>query len=123
MNNRKAYATTILCGLLAVYGCGSKQAAAPAAAAPKHTYTQKGSVSEMSIWPEETNFPEGPGKAEFVSYCGICHSLKYITAQPAFPRKTWEAEVHKMIEKYSAPVDSTKAAVIVDYLMAINGRP
>jgi len=110
--------------MLAAYGCREQQPAPPkvVATASKHTYTEKGSVREMTIQPEEMEFPEHDGKTEFVSYCGICHSLKYITAQPAFPRKTWEAEVHKMIEKYGAPVDSIKSRKIVDYLVAINGR-
>ncbi len=111
--------------LLLAISCNNKAENAPALpttpTAPKHTFAQKGSVREMTIWPETPEFPEHSGKAEFVSYCGICHSLKYITAQPAFPRKTWEAEVHKMVEKYGAPVDSINSRKIVDYLMMING--
>jgi hypothetical protein len=125
MKKTTAYLLAILCStLLAAYGCRqpSKPIAPPVSTAPQHTFSQNGSVREMNIWPENMEFPEREGKAEFVSYCGICHSLKYITAQPAFSRTTWEAEVHKMTEKYGAPIDSAISHKIVDYLVAINGE-
>lgn len=127
----RTYLLIALCSLLALAeACtrNAKQAEAsaippaPAKTSPQHTFSQKGSVREMTIWPEEVSFPEGPGKTEFVSYCGICHSLRYITEQPDFPRKTWEAEVHKMIEKYSAPIDSLTGVKITDYIMTVRGK-
>ncbi len=75
----------------------------------------------MKISPEVTEFPDHEGKAEFVSYCAMCHSLRYITAQPDFPRKTWEAELTKMVVKYKAPIDSITGKKIVDYLVTIKG--
>lgn len=90
--------------------------------APQHTYSQCGTVQEMVIQPEEMKFPDGDGKAEFVSYCAICHSLRYIVTQPNFSRATWTAEVHKMTEKYGAPIDSATSSKIVDYLVAIKGE-
>ncbi len=125
MAHRKTFGLLILFSIVAAgYGCGTKEPAAPPPlpAAPRHTITQNGSVTEMTIVPEDVALPDGPGKNEFQSYCGICHSLKYITAQPRFPRATWEAEVHKMVEKYGAPVDTNVAKVIVDYLMVLNGK-
>ena len=41
--------------------------------------------------------------------------------QPALPKATWEAEVHKMINTYKAPVDTADIAPIVDYLVQIKG--
>ncbi|MBE2290404.1 MAG: hypothetical protein IAE95_12670 [Chitinophagaceae bacterium] len=126
MARRKTYSLLILCSIVAAgYGCGTKEPVSPAqptASVPKHRFVQKGSVTEMTIVPEDVALPEAPGKNEFQSYCGICHSLKYITAQPRFPRATWEAEVHKMVEKYGAPVDTNVSKVIVDYLMVLNGK-
>jgi hypothetical protein len=126
MAHRRTYSLLIMCSIVAAgYGCGSKEPpvqAQPKASAPEHSFVQNGSVREMTIVPEDIALPDGPGKKEFESYCGICHSLKYITAQPRFPRATWEAEVHKMVEKYGAPVDSNVAKVIVDYLMVLNGK-
>ena len=90
---------------------------------PENTFSIKGSVREMNIYPAETPpFPEHEGKAEFVSYCGICHTLKYISMQPNFPPKTWEAEVNKMVAKYHAPIDSVNSKKIVAYLVAIKSN-
>ena len=126
MAKSRLYSLMILCGIVASgYGCGNNEPSAPQQVLPapsKHTFVQNGSVTEMNIVPEDVALPEGPGKNEFQSYCGICHSLKYITAQPRFTRTTWEAEVHKMVEKYGAPIDTSVAKVIVDYLMVLNGK-
>lgn len=114
-----------LCGLLAIVDAcrqGSDEAPhMPAAKASPHKFSQQGSVREMSIAPEDMQFPQGEGKAEFEMYCGICHSLKYITSQPPFSRGVWAAEVHKMVDKYGAPVDSANAEKITNYLVSING--
>ena len=75
----------------------------------------------MHINPEAPQFPDRDGKSEFVSYCSMCHSLKYVTMQPDFPEKTWRAEVTKMITKYKAPIDSVTGKKIADYLVAVKG--
>lgn len=91
--------------------------------APENTFTIKGPVHEMNLYPDlPPEFPEHVGKAEFTSYCAICHSLKYISTQPNFPVKTWEAEVNKMIQKYHAPIDSVTAGKILNYLVAVKGK-
>jgi hypothetical protein len=41
--------------------------------------------------------------------------------QPALPRATWEAEVHKMINVYRAPIDEADVSAIVDYLASTRG--
>ncbi|MBX2904675.1 MAG: hypothetical protein KF744_01465 [Taibaiella sp.] len=114
-----------LCGLLAIAdACHQGNNEAPHMQASKvspHKFSHQGSVREMSIAPEDMQFPQGEGKAEFEMYCGICHSLKYVTAQPPFSREVWAAEVHKMAEKFGAPVDSANAEKITNYLVTING--
>jgi hypothetical protein len=113
-------ATIVWCSAGILSGCKELPREAP----PEKlagTYSEKGSVREMTITPESVEFPEHEGKKEFISYCGICHSLRYVTTQPDFPRKTWDAEVTKMIVKYGAPIDSLNAKKIVDYLVAIKG--
>lgn len=126
MSRKQLYLVILLCVLLPLVDACVRKEAEPEAQpqtqkASPHTFVQKGSLREMSIQPEEIAFPEGPGKAEFTSYCGICHSLKYISAQPDFSRETWAAEVHKMVEKYGAPIDSVIGIKIVDYLVHIKG--
>lgn len=94
----------------------------PYVAAPVHTFSVTGSVREINITPENTtNFPDNPGKAEFTSYCAMCHSLRYITQQPDFPQEIWEAEVSKMVVKYNAPIDSATCKKIISYLVSIKG--
>lgn len=77
----------------------------------------------MFIPAETIEFPEHKGKQEFVLTCAKCHSLRYILTQPNFPRKTWAAEVKKMVDKFGAPVDSVTAQKITDYLVTIKGIP
>lgn len=69
------------------------------------------------------DLPDGPGKSAVNAACVICHSTRYITMQPAFPRKTWEAEVDKMKKVFGAPVSDEQAGQIVTYLMSVRGKP
>ncbi len=49
--------------------------------------------------------------------CSVCHSLDYIPMNsPFLNAKGWDAEVHKMIKAYGAPVDEKDAQAIIDYL-------
>jgi hypothetical protein len=121
MNNKKVYLLLpAYCILLVALACGRQQQTSDA---PKNTFTINGNVHELTLNPDPPpDFPEHAGKAEFMSYCGVCHSLKYISIQPNFPAKTWEAEVNKMITKYKAPIDSVNGKKIVDYLVAVKGK-
>jgi cytochrome c553 len=66
-------------------------------------------------------FP-GDAKADAINNnCLACHSADMVLNQPALPRATWEAEVHKMIKVYGAPVDDTDVPAIVDYLASTKG--
>jgi hypothetical protein len=66
-------------------------------------------------------FPDGPGSDLANNNCLACHSADMVLDQPALPRATWEAEVHKMINVYKAPIDESDVAVIVDYLAKTKG--
>jgi hypothetical protein len=113
---------TILVGLIAVYSCNKppekREEIKSMLPKPVHSFKTEGSVREMNIGLENLQFPEHEGRSEFQSYCSMCHSLKYISMQPDFPRKTWEAEVTKMVVKYHAPIDSVTCKKIVDYIVA-----
>ena len=71
---------------------------------------------------EEPPFPPGAGREEFVTACVVCHSPRYITMQPRFPRATWLSEVQKMKDNYGAHITDEQAAKIADYLFLINGK-
>lgn len=68
------------------------------------------------------DFPPGNGRELFISRCGVCHSLRYITMQPNFPEKTWAKEVDKMIKTYGAHIDNKEAKEIIEYLNSIKGK-
>src|SRR5437868_5166182 len=107
--------TVVMLIAAALTGCNNAapvQPPPPPAPESLSTFTINGSVREMVIVPETPEFPEHPGKGEFVMYCGVCHSLRYISTQPDFSKKVWKAEVKKMVEKYGAPIDSVNCQKI-----------
>ncbi len=58
----------------------------------------------------------GEGKDTTTSFCSVCHSLDYITMQPAFSKAQWAGEVNKMIKVMGAPIPEKDAQVIISYL-------
>ena len=70
---------------------------------------------------DEPELPPGPGRAEFAINCVICHSPRYVSMQPRFPRKVWKAEVQKMVDAYKAPISEHDQAEIVNYIVAVFG--
>jgi hypothetical protein len=68
----------------------------------------------------DSQFP-GPDADVINNNCLACHSSDMVLNQPALPRATWDAEVHKMINTYKAPVDAKDVGAIVDYLVRTKG--
>jgi cytochrome c553 len=66
-------------------------------------------------------FPGGAAADAINNNCLACHSADMVLNQPALPKATWEAEVHKMINVYRAPVDEADVPAIVDYLDSTKG--
>ena len=79
-------------------------------------------VKEIDLEYHAPDLPPGPGQDVFATQCVICHSPRYVLNQPAFPRKTWTAEVHKMVKGYGAPIDPEQETEIVNYLVAWHGK-
>jgi hypothetical protein len=66
---------------------------------------------------------QAPGVDKVKANCSICHSNDYIQLNsPFLDRKTWDAEVTKMIKAFGAPVKSEDVKEIVDYLVKNYGR-
>src|ERR1700749_2322550 len=61
-------------------------------------------------------FPGGTSADAIKNNCLACHSADMVLNQPALPKATWEAEVHKMINVYKAPMDDADVPALVDYL-------
>lgn len=74
--------------LLFVMACGTEKKPAPVADPPPKI-TKLEDIT--------TALPAVRGSEEFNNNCRMCHSLRYITMQPDFPRATWEKTVDKMI--------------------------
>jgi cytochrome c553 len=66
-------------------------------------------------------FPGGASADAINNNCLACHSADMVLNQPAFPKTVWEAEVHKMINVYKAPIDDADVSAIVDYLASTKG--
>ncbi len=72
-------------------------------------------IADPSVSPE---LADAPGKDVFLANCLNCHTARYVTMQPRFPRKVWQAEVTKMVAAYKAPVTPAQQTEIVNYLVA-----
>ncbi len=83
----------------------------------------EGTVHSINVPYGNFDLPAGPNFDVYQSSCVSCHTSRYITNQPNFPRKVWEAEVTKMVKMYGAPIDEEKQKLIVDYLMTVRGTP
>jgi hypothetical protein len=67
-------------------------------------------------------FPGGASADAINNNCLACHSTEMVLNQPALPKATWEAEVHKMINVYKAPIEDADVPAIVDYLVSTKGE-
>jgi mono/diheme cytochrome c family protein len=95
------------------------QAAQPVSQAKSDTPAVE-TIADPSQPPE---MADGPGKDVFIAKCMNCHSPRYVTMQPRFPRKVWKAEVTKMVSAYKASIEPAQQDQIVDYLVAAYGVP
>jgi mono/diheme cytochrome c family protein len=62
---------------------------------------------------------DAPGRELTAESCGSCHSLDYIQMNaPLMNRGSWEKSVHKMIDKFGAPIRPEDVEQIIAYLAA-----
>jgi opacity protein-like surface antigen len=81
----------------------------------------KESVHSIELPVIQVTLKPGEGMDKTSSLCGICHSLDYITTQPAFPRAQWTGTVNKMIKVMGAPINEEDAKTIINYLVTNYG--
>jgi mono/diheme cytochrome c family protein len=79
-------------------------------------------VTEIAFEYHQPDLPPGPGHDQFAAQCVICHSPRYVLNQPVFPRKTWTAEVQKMVKAYGAMIPPDQQQEIVNYLVYWHGK-
>ena len=63
----------------------------------------------------------GPNVEIYSKDCLLCHTARYISMQPRFPKSVWQSEVKKMVDAYGAPIPDADQALIVEYLVVIKG--
>lgn len=81
----------------------------------------KGTVRSIELPDVTIPLKPGAGLEKTSTLCNICHSVDYITMQPAFPRAQWTATVNKMIKVMGAPIIDQDAKTIIDYLVTNYG--
>jgi cytochrome c5 len=68
---------------------------------------------------ESIRLIDAPGRDLTAATCGTCHSLDYIPMNaPVMTHASWEKSVHKMIDKFGAPVRPEDVDPIIAYLAA-----
>jgi len=66
---------------------------------------------------EAITLTDAPGRDVTVAGCSICHSLDYLPMNaPVMTRATWEKSIHKMVDRFGAPINAENLQVILDYL-------
>jgi hypothetical protein len=65
---------------------------------------------------ETAKLKPGPGAALAVANCSACHSVDYITTQPALTPAQWRANVLKMQKVFGAPISTNLVDGLVEYL-------
>ena len=91
---------------------------ATAAAPPTQMETENAHPELIANPTDQPELADAPGKDVFLANCLNCHTARYVTMQPRFPRKVWQAEVAKMVAAYKAPVTPAQQTDIVNYLVA-----
>jgi hypothetical protein len=106
-------------GIVAYYGIQEPGTASP----PKQKVaTQTGFLTRIELPAVETPIPAGPYRDEFRVACTVCHSPRLVFTQPLFTGGQWHKVVHKMTEKFGAPLSADDEKRIVQYLHAVHGK-
>lgn len=75
-----------------------------------------GAPVKIELPPETAAFKFGPGSEIANGHCLTCHSVEYVSTQPAMPRTFWAGSVKKMQDKYGAQIPPEQVERLVDYL-------
>ena len=121
MNNWKTafvFATAAV-GLTVSVAVHSQQPSAGAAKpAAKAGSSQVHSIVLPKYPPE---IQPGPNVEIYSKNCLLCHTARYVSMQPRFPKSVWQSEVKKMVDVYGATITEADQALIVEYLVAVKG--
>jgi sulfite dehydrogenase len=75
------------------------------------------SAVDIQLPPETGAFKQDAGAEIANGQCLICHSVEYVSTQPAMGKAFWKASVIKMQQKYGAPIPDAQVDPLADYLV------
>jgi cytochrome c5 len=106
---------------------GSPPAPPPPAPAPapppSHVAGGGFTLTSVSVtFPDQAQYPAGPGADVMNSNCTACHSPSMVLNQPRLSSDQWKATVEKMRETYKAPVAEKDVPAIVNFLNAMSAQ-
>jgi cytochrome c5 len=78
-------------------------------------------VQSIALPRYATVIQEGPNVEIYNKDCLLCHTARYVSMQPRFPKSVWQSEVKKMIDAYGAAIPEADQPLIVEYLVAVRG--
>ena len=110
----------MLSRILAI-GLALASGAAWAQTAPELTSVPELKSVTVDLPAGDRQFPGGPAADAINNNCTACHSPGMVLTQPNLPKAAWEAEVHKMVSVYKAPIEDADVPAIVAYLVANKG--
>lgn len=113
----------IVCALAALFVICASSAGQSSGATARQSATGANPVEHITLPDYAGKVLPGPNVDVYRNNCLICHSARYVTTQPEFPRSVWTKEVKKMVDSYGAKVSDADQAKIVDYLVAVRGAP
>jgi sulfite dehydrogenase len=79
-------------------------------------FAARGGGVKIELPAETASFKPGPGSEIANGQCLVCHSVEYVTTQPALPRAYWSFSVKKMRDKFGAPIPEDQVDPLVNYL-------
>jgi sulfite dehydrogenase (cytochrome) subunit B len=91
---------------------GASKPAAKAGSSQVHSITLPQNLPEIQ---------QGPNVEIYSKNCLLCHTARYVSMQPRFPKSVWQSEVKKMVDAYGAPITDGDQVLIVEYLVVIKG--
>jgi cytochrome c5 len=80
-----------------------------------------GQVYRITLPQYAQQIPNGPNVDVYRKDCLVCHTSRYVSMQPRFSKTVWQNEVKKMVDAYGASIPEADQALIVEYLVAVNG--
>jgi hypothetical protein len=84
-------------------------------------YAEGKDVKQITLPNIQIELASGAGREKVQTLCNICHSVDYITMQPAGTKAQWTATVTKMRKLFGAPISDADSEVISSYLAEYYG--